>query len=67
MLVEGLDAGAYSYCAALDNYRLPRAIVHVKNRSFVAWNRTFLSLTGYSDDQLWGLNAKDLPHRERFL
>jgi hypothetical protein len=33
--------------------------VHVKNRSFVAWNRTFLSLTGFSDDELCNLNAKD--------
>ena len=59
MLVGSLDAGAYSCSASLDNYRLPRAIVHVKNRSFVAWNRTFLSVTGFSDDQLCSLNAKD--------
>ena len=59
MLVGSLDRGAYSSCAALDNYRLPHAIVHVQNCSFVAWNRAFLSLTGFSDDQLWSLNAKD--------
>src|SRR5215471_20624410 len=59
MLVGSLDRGAYSSCAALDNYRLPRAIVHVKNCSFVAWNKAFLSLTGFSDDQLFSLNAKD--------
>ena len=59
MLVGNLNAGAYSHCAALDKYRLPRAIVHVENRSFVAWNRAFLSLTGFSDDQVWSLNAKD--------
>jgi hypothetical protein len=59
MLVGTLEAEPYSCCASLDNYRLPRAIVHVKNRSFVAWNKTFLSLTGFSDDQLWSLNAKD--------
>jgi hypothetical protein len=45
-------------CAALDKYRLPRAIMHAENRSFVAWNRAFLSLTGFSDYQLWSLNAK---------
>src|SRR5262245_22676178 len=52
-------AGAHLYCAALDNYRLPRAIVHVQNCSFVAWNRAFLNLTGFSDHQLWSLKAKD--------
>jgi len=59
MLVESLDAEACSCCTALDNHRLPRAIVHVENLSFVAWNRAFLRLTGFSDDQLWSLNAKD--------
>jgi hypothetical protein len=59
MLVGNLNAGPYSHCAALDKYRLPRAIVHVENRSFVAWIRAFLRLTGFSDDQLWSLNAKD--------
>ena len=59
MLVGSLDAEACSCCTALDNYRLPRAIVDVENFSFVAWNRAFLSLTGFSDDQVWSLNAKD--------
>src|SRR5215475_14508291 len=59
MLVGRLDAAASSCCTALDGYRLPPAIVHVENLSFVAWNRAFLSLTGFSDDQLWSLNAKD--------
>jgi hypothetical protein len=59
MLVGSHDVGVCSCCSALDNYRLPGAIVHAENRSFVAWNRAFLSLTGFSDDQLRSLNAKD--------
>jgi hypothetical protein len=46
-------------CAALDKYRLPRAIVRVENRTFIAWNKPFLSLTGFSGDQLASLNAQD--------
>jgi hypothetical protein len=57
--LPGSQTSTRTLCAALDKYRLPRAIVHVENRSFVAWNRAFLSLTGFSDDQLWSLNAKD--------
>jgi len=59
MLAETLDPETHSCCTSLDNYRLPRAIVQVTNRSFVAWNRTFLSLTGFSDNQLSSLNVKD--------
>jgi hypothetical protein len=46
-------------CAALDKYRLPRAIVRVETRSFVAWNKPFLTLTGFSGDKLANLNAQD--------
>jgi hypothetical protein len=55
----GISSNSRTLCAALDKYRLPRAIVHVANRSFVAWNKAFLAVTGFSDEQLWSLNAKD--------
>jgi hypothetical protein len=48
-----------SLCVALDKYRLPRAIVRVETRSFVAWNKPFLTLTGFSGDELANLNAQD--------
>jgi hypothetical protein len=60
MLVGSLGAKAYSCCTALDNYRLPRAIVHVENRSFVAWNKAFLSL-GAAEKQL---KAKHAPEAD---
>jgi hypothetical protein len=46
-------------CAALDKYRLPRAMLHVETRSFVAWNKPFLTLTGFSGHELASLNAQD--------
>jgi hypothetical protein len=55
----GILSNSRILCATLDKYRLPCAIVHVANRSFVAWNRAFLRLTGFSEDQLWDMNAKD--------
>jgi hypothetical protein len=55
----GISSSSRILCATLDKYRLPRAIVHVANRSFVAWNKAFLRLTGFSEDQLWDMNARD--------
>jgi hypothetical protein len=52
-------ADSRALCAALDKYRLPRAIVRVETRSFVAWNKPFLTLTGFSGDKLANLNAQD--------
>jgi hypothetical protein len=54
----GISSNSRALCAALDKYRLPRAIVHVENR-FLAWNKAFLTQTGFSDDELARLNAKD--------
>jgi hypothetical protein len=56
----GILTNSRTLCAALDKYRLPRAIVRIEKRSFVAWNRAFLSLTGFSDDRLWSVNAEDI-------
>jgi hypothetical protein len=58
MLGGNLNAGTYSQCAALDKYRLPHAIVQVENRSFVTWNRTFLSLPGFSMNFLFAVSPQ---------
>jgi hypothetical protein len=55
----GVSSNSRALCVALDRYRLPRAIVHVENRSFIAWNRAFLTLTEFSDNQICRLDAKD--------
>ena len=40
------------FCAVLNEFALPRAIVDFERHSFVAWNQRFLEWTGYSEDEL---------------
>jgi PAS domain-containing protein len=40
------------FCAVLNQFALPRAILDYERHSFVAWNSKFLELTGFSEDEL---------------
>jgi PAS domain len=40
------------FCAVLNEFALPRAIVDFERDAFVAWNPKFLELTGYSEDEI---------------
>jgi PAS domain-containing protein len=55
-----LSQEAKAICDSLDEFRLPRAIVHVEQDCFIAWNRSFQERTGYSADELQVAHLKDL-------
>ncbi|MBV8418341.1 MAG: hypothetical protein JO251_24360 [Verrucomicrobia bacterium] len=55
-----LSQEAKAICDALDEFRLPRAIVHVEQDCFIAWNKSFQERTGYSADELQVAHLKDL-------
>ena len=55
-----LSQEATAICDALDEFRLPRAIVHVEQDCFIAWNTSFEERTGYSADELQVAHLKDL-------
>lgn len=55
-----LSQEAKAICDALDEFRLPRAIVHVERDCFVAWNKSFQQRTGYSADELQVAHLRDL-------
>jgi len=40
------------FCAVLNEFALPRAIVDFDRHSFVAWNSKFLEQTGFSEDEM---------------
>jgi hypothetical protein len=40
------------FCAVLNQFALPRAIVDYERNSFVAWNSKFLERTGFSEDEM---------------
>ena len=40
------------FCAVLNEFALPRAIVDFERDSFLAWNSKFLELTGYSEEEI---------------
>ncbi len=39
-------------CALFGDFDLARAVVDLEENSFVTWNRKFLELTGYSEEEL---------------
>ena len=55
-----LSQEAQAICDALDEFRLPRAIVHLEQDCFIAWNKSFQERTGYSADELQAAHLKDL-------
>ena len=40
------------FCAVLNEFALPRAIVDFERHSFVAWNSKFLERTGFSEEEM---------------
>jgi hypothetical protein len=48
------------FCAVLNEFALPRAIVDFERRCFIAWNRRFLEQTGYSEDEIKSVKPEDL-------
>jgi hypothetical protein len=59
----GIDLSAQNlqeFCAVLNEFALPRAIVDFERRSFVAWNSRFLEQTGYSDDEIKSAKPEEL-------
>jgi signal transduction histidine kinase len=47
-------------CRHLDEFALPRAIVDFAAERFIAWNKTFLARTGYSEDDIRILKPADI-------
>ena len=50
-----MDTEETRLCARLNEFALPRAIVDYEAKRFVAWNGRFLTLTGYSEEELQNL------------
>jgi hypothetical protein len=48
------------FCAVLNEFALPRAIVDFDRHSFVAWNPKFLEQTGFSEDEMKSSNPEEL-------
>lgn len=48
------------FCAVLNEFALPRAIVDFERRCFIAWNRRFLEQTGYSEDEIRSVKPEEL-------
>ena len=55
-----LSEEAQAICDLLNEYRLPRAIVHLGRDRFIAWNVSFQERTGYTAEQLHFAHLKDL-------
>jgi hypothetical protein len=48
------------FCAVLNEFALPRAIVDFERHCFIAWNRRFLEQTGYSEDEIKSVKPEEL-------
>jgi hypothetical protein len=48
------------FCAVLNEFALPRAIVDFERHSFVAWNSKFLEQTGFSEDEMKSSKPEEL-------
>lgn len=48
------------FCAILDEFALPRAIIDFERHCFVAWNQRFLAQTGYSAGEIESAKLEDL-------
>jgi len=49
-----------NFCAVLNEFALPRAIVDFERHSFVAWNSRFLEQTGFSEDETRATKPEEL-------
>ena len=52
MAIELSTQKFQEFCAVLNQFALPRAIVDHERHSFVAWNSKFLERTGFSEDEM---------------
>jgi hypothetical protein len=48
------------FCAVLNEFALPRAIVDFERHSFVAWNPSFLEQTRFSEDEIKTSKSEEL-------
>jgi hypothetical protein len=48
------------FCAFLNEFALPRAIVDFDRHSFVAWNSKFLEQTGFSEEEMKSSKPEEL-------
>ncbi len=48
------------FCAVLNEFALPRAIVDFERHSFLAWNPKFLEQTGFSEDEMKSSKSEEL-------
>jgi hypothetical protein len=55
-----LSKEAAAICSALNEFKLPRAIGHLSQNCFVAWNESFQERTGYAPEQLEEADLKDV-------
>lgn len=55
-----LPGDAQAICDVLNEFRLPRAILHLNRETFIAWNESFRERTGYSAKHLHFAHHKDL-------
>jgi hypothetical protein len=55
-----LPEDAQAICDVLNEFRLPRAILHLNRETLIAWNESFRERTGYSAEQLHFAHHKDL-------
>jgi hypothetical protein len=52
------DAELLQLCGQLEQFGLPRAIVDFDKNRFVAWNKSFVEQTGYSDSEIRQISPK---------
>jgi hypothetical protein len=50
--IELSNQNLQEFCAVLNEFALPRAIVDFERDAFVAWNARFLEQTGYAEDEI---------------
>jgi hypothetical protein len=51
----GIDLSSHNlqdFCAVLNEFALPRAILDFDHHTFMAWNSRFLEQTGFSEDEM---------------
>jgi hypothetical protein len=48
------------FCAVLNEFALPRAILDFDHHTFVAWNPRFLEQTGFSEDEMKNAKPEEL-------
>jgi hypothetical protein len=51
-VIELSTQNLHEFCAVLNEFALPRAIVDFERDAFVAWNSKFIERTGYSEGEL---------------